>query len=123
MPRDSKTMPICSPAKLECEEEAIEYVETTAYDPNGPLQTCQCLPACSEMKFPFAMSQGKLDSAKNLKISSDLKAALPELNNDNFVKENWAIIHIYHENLHFLKHERGEVSKNSFYIDSSSIIH
>ena len=39
---------------------------------------------------------------------------------DNFVRENIAIVHIYHENLHFLKHERGEVSKGDVGYPSSS---
>ncbi len=34
----------------------------------------------------------------------------PDLANDDYVEENVAILHIYHNDLHFLKRERGEVS-------------
>ena len=55
------------------------------------------------------MTQGVLSNAKSLKFKSSLTEAIPDLTDDLFVRENIAIIHIYHENLHFLKHERGEV--------------
>ena len=55
------------------------------------------------------MSQGVLSDAKSLKLKDSVKQALPNLNNDIFVRENIAIVHIYHENLHFLKNERGQV--------------
>ena len=93
----------------ECVKKAIKHVETTAYDPNGPLRKCHCMPACSEIEYPFSITQVKLDSAKSLQLSSELITALPQLDNDSFVKENLALVHIYHENLHFLKLERGEV--------------
>ena len=55
------------------------------------------------------MSQGVLSDAKSLKLKDSVKEAIPDLANDIFVKENIAIVHIYHENLHFLKNERGQV--------------
>ena len=55
------------------------------------------------------MTQGVLSNAKSLKFKSSLTETIPDLTDDLFVRENIAIIHIYHENLHFLKHERGEV--------------
>ena len=35
MPRDSNTMPICSPSKHECVEKAVGIVEQTAFDVTG----------------------------------------------------------------------------------------
>ena len=57
------------------------------------------------------MTQSELSIAKKLKLRKDLKDSIPGLADDTFVKENIAILHIYHENLHFIKHERGEVSR------------
>lgn len=70
---------------------------------------CACLPSCTEFKFAHSMTQGVLSNAKSLKFKSSLTEMIPDLTDDLFVRENIAIIHIYHENLHFLKHERGEV--------------
>jgi hypothetical protein len=61
------------------------------------------------------MTQGVLSNAKSLKFKSSLTEAIPDLTDDLFVRENIAIIHIYHENLHFLKHERGEVCRLIFF--------
>ena len=111
MPRDANTMPICSPTKNECVEKAVETVEQTAFDTTGSIGAkCACLPACTEFKFPFSMTQSELSIAKKLKLKTSLTEANPNLKNDNYVKENIAILHIYHENLHFIKQERGEVS-------------
>ena len=101
-----------------CKSSQPAVVETSAYDPEGPVAQCKCLPACTEMRFPFSMSQSKLNSAKNLKLSAKLKADFPKLEDDTFVQENIAVVHFYHDNLHFLKHERGEVPFN--FIKSSS---
>ena len=57
------------------------------------------------------MTQSELSIAKKLKLRKDLKEEMPNLTDDAFVKENIAILHIYHENLHFIKQERGEVSR------------
>ena len=35
MPRDSNTMPICSPSKHKCVEKAVGIVEQTAFDVTG----------------------------------------------------------------------------------------
>jgi hypothetical protein len=70
---------------------------------------CACLPGCTEYKFTHAMSQGVLSDAKSLKLKDSLKEAIPNLANDIFVRDNIAIVHIYHENPHFLKNERGQV--------------
>ena len=77
---------------------------------------CACLPSCTEFKFAHSMTQGVLSNAKSLKFKSSLTEAIPDLTDDFFVRENIAIIHIYHENLHFLKHERGEVCLSGFRI-------
>ena len=107
-----KQRKVCSPAQAKCVRDEIYYVKTTAYDPNGPLQKCKCSPACSEMEFPFTMSQGKLDKPELL---TDL--GLPdEFNDSTYVTENLAVVHIYHENIHFLKHERGEVRNEHLFI-------
>ena len=37
MPRDASSMPICSPTKNECVEEAVETVEQTAFDTKGSI--------------------------------------------------------------------------------------
>ena len=71
---------------------------------------------CTEFKFAHSMTQGVLSNAKSLKFKSSLTEAIPDLTDDLFVRENIAIIHIYHENLHFLKHERGEVCLLGFRI-------
>ena len=114
MPRDANTMPICSPTKNECVEKAVETVEQTAFDTTGSIGAkCACLPACTEFKFPFSMTQSELSIAKKLKLKTSLTEANPNLKNDNYVKENIAILHIYHENLHFIMQERGEVSYTS----------
>ena len=111
MPRDANSMPICSPTKNDCVEEAIETVEQTAFDTTGSIGAdCACLPACTEIKFPFSVTQSELSIAKKLKLRKELKEEMPNLTDDAFVKENIAILHIYHENLHFIKHERSEVS-------------
>ena len=114
MPRDASNVSICSPSKTSCVEEAIELVETTAFQPVGPVSECQCKPACTETTFPFSNTQGKLSRAENLKLKKELKNALPQLTDDNFIAENIAIVHIYHEALHFLKRQRGEVSQVLF---------
>ena len=111
MPRDTKTMPICAPDKNECIEESIEHVETSVFDTSSSVGAeCACLPACTEMKFPFSITQGNLVSSKYIKFNEKIKKTYPKLADDEFVQENVAILHIYHEHLHFLKHERGEVS-------------
>ena len=72
--------------------------------------TCNSELACTEFKFPFSMTQSELSIAKKLKLRKELKEKIPDLTEDTYVKENIAILHIYHENLYFIKHERGEVS-------------
>ena len=45
MPRDATSMPICSPAKIECIEESVEHIEQTGFDITGTIGTkCACLP-------------------------------------------------------------------------------
>ena len=133
MPRDAKEVSICSPSKTPCVEEAIELVETTAFQSTGPVKECKCKPACTETTFPFANTQSKLSIAANLKLKTEVKNANPQLTNDEFVTENVAVVHVYHEALHFLKRERGEVSlkknqdfllqnKNPLYFFSFSIL-
>ena len=56
------------------------------------------------------MTQSELSIAKKLKLKKELKETMPNLTDDKYVKENIAMLHIYHENLHFIKHERAEVS-------------
>ena len=113
MPRDAQEVSICSPSKTPCVEEAIELVETTAFQTTGPVKECNCKPACTETTFPFSNTQSKLSIAANLKLKSALKNANSQLANDEFVTENVAVVHVYHEALHFLKRERGEVSQKS----------
>ena len=72
--------------------------------------TCNSKLACTEFKFPFSMTQSELSNAKELKLRKELKEIMPNLTDDTYVKENIAMLHIYHENLHFIKHERAEVS-------------
>ena len=72
--------------------------------------TCNSKLACTEFKFPFSMTQSELSIAKKLKLKKELKEMMPNLTDDKFVKENIAMLHIYHENLHFIKQERAEVS-------------
>ena len=55
------------------------------------------------------MSNAVLSKANNLKFEDDVKDALPDLDKDDFVRDNIAVIHIYYENQHFLMHERGVV--------------
>jgi hypothetical protein len=101
---------ICSPAKIECIEESVEHVEQTGFDITGTIGAkCACLPACTEYKFPFSMTQSELSIAKELKLRKELKEIMPNLTDDTYVKENIAMLHIYHENLHFIKHERAEL--------------
>ena len=111
MPRDSYSMPICSPGKLECVEKAIFEVETSVFDMQKSIGAkCACLPACTEMKFPFLMTQSVLHDAKSLQFSKELLESNPKLKDMEYIEDNVAIVHIYHESLHFLKQERGEVS-------------
>ena len=77
---------------------------------SGIEMTCNSELACTEFKFPFSMTQSELTIAKNLKLRTELKEKIPDLTDDTYVKENIAILHIYHKNLHFIKKERGEVS-------------
>ena len=110
MPRDlDGSMPICGPNKNECVEESIETVEKAGYDSEGPVSKCNCLPACNDMKFPAYTTSSKINKASLLKTSNALKTKVPGIKDDSYVKENIAILHIYHEELHFLKHERGQV--------------
>ena len=76
---------------------------------SGPVSECNCLPACNDMKFPSYTTTSKLNKASLIKTSNALKTKVPGIKNDSYVKENIAILHIYHEELHFLKHERGQV--------------
>ena len=69
------------------------------------------------------MTQSELSIAKKLKLRKDLKKEMPNLTDDAFVKENIAILHIYHENLHFIKQERGEVSKTQHPFDKNHSMH
>ena len=55
------------------------------------------------------MSNAVLSKANNLKFEDNVKEALPDLDNDDFVRDNVAVVHIYYENQHFLMHERGVV--------------
>ena len=113
MPRDTNSMPICSPTKQKCVEEAIETVEQSAFDTTGTIGAkCACLPACTELKFHHSMTQGILSNAKSLRLKKSLLDGYPKLKDDTFVRENIAVVHIYHENLYFLKHERNEVGKS-----------
>ena len=80
---------------------------------SGFEMTCNSKLACTEFKFPFSMTQSELNIAKKLKLGKELKERIPNLTNDTYVKENIALLHIYHENLHFIKQERGEVSTHS----------
>ena len=110
MPRDfDGSMPICGPNKNECVEESMEIVEKAGYDTEGPVSKCNCLPACNDMKFPAYTTSSKINKASLLKTSNELKTKVPGIKDDSYVKENIAILHIYHEELHFLKHERGQV--------------
>ena len=61
------------------------------------------------MTFPSIITSSKLSKANLLKVNDALKTKVPEITNDEYVKENIAILHIYHSDLHFLKKERGEV--------------
>ena len=70
---------------------------------------CVCLPGCTEFKFDYTMSNAVLSKANNLKFEDNVKEALPDLDNDDFVRDNVAVVHIYYENQHFLMHERGVV--------------
>ena len=110
MPRDlDGSMPICGPNKNECVDESIETVEKAGYDTEGPVSECNCLPACNDMKFPTYTTTSKLNKAGLLKTSNALKTKVPGIKNNSYIKENIAILHIYHQELHFLKHERGQV--------------
>ena len=60
------------------------------------------------------MTQSELSIAKELKLRKELKEIMPNLTDDTYVKENIAMLHIYHENLHFIKQERAEVSTYVF---------
>ena len=80
---------------------------------SGFEMTCNSKLACTEFKFPFSMTQSELSIAKKLKLKKELKEIMPNLTDDKYVKENIALLHIYHENLHFIKQERGEVSTYS----------
>ena len=113
MPRDTNSMKICSPNKQKCVEEAIGIVEQSAFDETGTIGAkCACLPACTELKFHHSMTQGILVNAKSLRLKKSLLDGYPNLKDDTFVRENIAVVHIYHENIYFLKHERTEVSVN-----------
>ena len=109
MPRDANSMPICGPSKNECVKEALETVEKASYDSNGPVSECNCLQSCTDMDFPTSLTTSRLSKAKLLKVSNEVKAKVPSITNDEFVTKNIAILHIYHNQLHFLKHERGQV--------------
>ena len=107
MPRNEKEMSICAPSEDECVEEAIIEVETSILDTKaGSIGAkCACLPACTEIKFSFTMSQSQASAVGPLKLPQSIKEGMT----DTFVRDNVAIVHIFHEELHFLKHERGEV--------------
>ena len=110
MPRDlDGSMPICGPNKNECVDESIETVEKAGYDTEGPVSECNCLPACNDMKFPTYTTSSKINKAGLLKTSNALKTKVPGIKNNSYIKENIAILHVYHQELHFLKHERGQV--------------
>ena len=53
MPRDSSSMPICSPSKQKCVDKAIYIVEQTAFDTSGIIFKFLYSPA--RMKFNKAL--------------------------------------------------------------------
>ena len=109
MPRDEKNMPICGPKQTPCIEEALEVVEKASHDPNGPVKQCDCLPSCNDMTFPTQMTTSKMTKANLLKVDAKLKSEVADITKDDFVKANVAILHVYHDQLFFLRFQRGEV--------------
>ena len=114
MPRNEKTMPICGPKETPCIEKALEVVEKASHDPHGPVKQCDCLPACNDMTFPTQMSSSKMSRANLLKVETKLKDEVPNITEDEFIKNNIAILHVYHDQLFFLRFERQPVRINRF---------
>ena len=65
MPRDSNTMPICSPSKHECVEKAVGIVEQTAFDVTGRIWLNHLLQQSGASEFVL---QARIESKTNLRI-------------------------------------------------------
>ena len=130
MPRNPDTTPICSPEKTDCVHEALTIVEQTAFDDSRVTVTnCQCLPSCSNIEYPHDYSAAKLGRYNLLHIPHEKEGEWkiykfvslrdqeynphpeghPEFQNDTYVSNNLAVMHIYFDKLHFIMHQRGEL--------------
>ena len=73
MPRTPGAIPICSPEKKGCIEEALEIVEETAFDNEAQSRSnCMCLPGCTSVDYPYEVTQSKMHRAQFLDLPPDL---------------------------------------------------
>ncbi len=76
MPRDPRTMPICSFEKSHCVDEAVTLAEESSSgnaSRSFGLGACSCEPPCTDMEFPHETSFGKVSQADLLSLPEDLK--------------------------------------------------
>jgi hypothetical protein len=77
MPRTPSKMPICAPSKAECVEEALVIVEETAFDDSRETVTnCQCLPGCTNIEFPYEISQSRMHRGQFIQLPEEAKGEL-----------------------------------------------
>ena len=76
MPRTPSAMPICSPEKKGCIEEALQIVEETAFDDKTNAKSnCKCLPGCTSLEYPYEVTQSKMHRAQFLDLPPGLLGA------------------------------------------------
>ena len=72
------------------EESAYAGAEDEYQDAN-----CECLPSCTSYEFPAQTSSSKITSAAKLHLPERIKKKFPHMDNDSFVQDNVAILHVY----------------------------
>ena len=109
MPK-SESMPICPISKLACIADETERIESNAFNTLGSEGMCKCLPSCTDIEYKHFITSSKIVFADDLQVTEEQKNKMPELKNDEFVRDNIVTLHIYHKSLHFLTRNRGVVS-------------
>ena len=105
-PNSPDYVPVCSPDKLECITEAAHRVQEEAMRKTS---NCDCLPSCTSIGYPHEATTSSLKKASLLKLSKELLDAKPQYADDEYVKNNLAIVHIFFAEGHLMLHERSRL--------------
>ena len=91
--------PLCTTGQLDCYHDSVKHVEESAFagaaDDEYQDANCECLPPCTDYEFPAQASSSKISSAAKLHLPSRITDKFPQLENDTFVQQNIAIVHVY----------------------------